>query len=824
MFKNYLQIAWRNLIADRLYSSINILGLAVGLASCLLLFIFIEDETSFDEHWPAAERTYLVQTTYFTTGAEAQTFDVAPGPLKQVLLDYFPDQLESATRMNRQWPIVKTRNDIYEEPLYFADPNTIDILQFDTLAGDLQSTINDNAAIALSEQLAIKYFGNTDAIGEIITIESWGIVKDFRVGAVYANVAHNTNIEGLTALIKIVEEDYLETQPWLFTNWGGGNNMTLITLKPGANIGDINERMEQLVKDKVIVPEFVQETYAQPEDWIAFEAIPLDEMYINQPGRKTNIAIFSGIALVILLIASINFTNLSVARSTRRAKEVALRKVMGASRQQLILQFLGETIFITVIALVLALMLVELALPFYSEFLERDLVFDYLGVNTLAMIGLVLTVGILGGVYPALVLSAFRPARVLKANKSAETSGSLMLRNLLVIAQFSISIALIVCAMVMFAQRQHAMNLEVGYDKDHIVILHGVGREPVAQQSRQKLLREQVLDLPGMKAATYINMFPAMATNWQLGLSFNREDGSQFSETISFRNVDEGFLDTFNAKVITGRYFDLNISSDVRPDFQLLHQNPETRQINTMVNEQAVAHFGFASNEDILGQVLEYRWGDMTIFATVIGVISDINYRTVRESIRPEVYIFVDYGGIGFLAVRFEDAPQRAEQTLLRYWQEQVPELPFVRTYVSEVIERDFQSEQKQALLLAIASSLAVIVSCLGLFGLASFTAERRFKEIGIRKVMGASVLDIVKLLTWQFSKPVLLASFIGCAGAAMLMLSWLQIFPYRISELWVLGSCLTASLLALLIAWLTVGGKATKVAQATPIKALRYE
>lgn len=824
MFKNYLQIAWRNIISDKLYSLINILGLAIGLASCLLLFIFIEDETSFDQQWPAADRTYLMETTFFVPGGEPRSSNTAPGPLKSILPDYFPDHVETTARLNRQWPILTTRNDIYEESLYFADPEVIDILQFETLRGNLSDSINDNAAIALSEQLAIKYFGSLDAIDEVITIDSWGVVKDFRVAAVFKNVGHNTSIEGLSALVKIVEEDYIETQSWIYEDWGGGNNMTLVTLKPGVSVEQINERIEQLVKDRVIVPEFIQETYSQPQDWITFEARPLTDIYLNEPGRKTNIMIFTGIALVILLIASINFTNLSVARSTRRAKEVALRKVMGASRRQLILQFLGETIFLTAIALILALVLVELAMPFYSEFLERDLLFDYLGINTLVMVLLVFVVGILGGIYPAIILSAFRPAKVLKANKSAETSGSLMLRNLLVIAQFAISIALIVCAIVMFAQRQHAMNMEVGYDKDHIVMLHGVGREPVAQPARQKLLREQVMQLPGIKAATYINMFPAMENNWQLGLSFTREDGSRYSQNIHFRNVDEGFLDTFSAEMVAGRYFDINMSQDALPNFQQISENPDLRQINTIVNEEAVKQFGYASNEDMLGKVLEYRWGDITISATVVGVVNNINYRTVRESIQPEVYIFIDYGGIGFLAVRFDDSPQQAEQTLLQYWQQYVPELPFVRTYVSEVIERDFQGEQKQALLLAVASGLAVVVSCLGLFGLASFTAERRFKEIGIRKVMGASVLDIVKLLTWQFSKPVLLASLLGCIAAAILMLNWLQVFPYRISELWVLASCLTASLLALVIAWLTVGGKATKVARATPIKALRYE
>lgn len=823
MFKSYLQIAWRNLLKDRLYSFINVTGLAVGLASCLLLLLFVKDETSFDSFWPDATQIHRVSSTYVNPGMEPNTQLFAAGPVKQAMKDYFGDDLAEIARMNRQWPILKTRDEIYEEPIYIVDPEIIDILSFNVMYGDLSQTINDNASIALSEELANKYFGKTDVLEEIITIESWGVVKDYRVGAVYQNPPHNTHLEGLnSALIKLLEEDYTEEAPWMFENWNNPNNILLFQLTEGVNITKVNNQFDNLVKEKGILPPFLQETFSSPEEWLTLGSTPIVEIYINEPGRQTNIAIFSAIAILILVIACINFTNLSIAKSTRRAKEVALRKVMGASRKQLVFQFLGETLFITSIALIFAMVLVEIAMPFYNQFLERDLLFDYSLGNASAIIALVLCVGMLGGIYPAMVLSGFRPAKVLKANKSTETSGSLMLRNLLVIAQFSISILLIICAMVMYTQRQHAMNMELGYDKDHTLILHGVGREPLSEPSRQQLLQEQISTLPGMLASSYIQMFPATSQFWFVPTTLNREDESQFQQTLHFRNIDEGFLDTFNIALLAGRYFDRNIAQDTPATFQEMNENAELRHINTIINLKAAEQLGFESPSQALGTELEYMFGDMRVYANVVGVIDNVNYRSVREPINAEVYVYNEFGG--FLAVRFTDSPQKAEQTLRQFWKEQVPELPFVRTFVGELIERDFQGEQKRAQLLATASTLAVIVSCLGLFGLASFAAERRVKEIGIRKVMGASVMDIVKLLTWQFSRPVVIACIIGCLSGSILMFSWLQEFPYRISELWILASCLTASAMAIIIAWLTVGGKASKVARATPIKALRYE
>ncbi len=816
MFKNYWQIAWRNLAKDRLYSSINILGLAIGLVSCLMLALFIKDELSFDRFWPDAGRLHVVHTHFNLPGGEAITQQQTPGPLKETMQRYFSQEIAAVGRMNRQWPVIRAGGEIFEEPMYMVDPEVVDVLGLTAVKGDLQQAINDQTAIALSETLATKYYGSTDVLGEVITFEVWGMKKDLQVKAVYQDLPHNTSIEGLSAMIKIHEPDF-DHQQWMLQQWQSTNNTLVLKLNPGVDIAQVEQRLVDMVANNVALPEFIQEQYTEATDWISFSTQPVVDIYLSLPGRQNTLIIFSAIAALILIIACINFTNLSIAKSTRRAKEVALRKVMGASRRQLVVQFISESIFITAIACLLALVMLELAMPAYNAFLERELMIQYSQDNILALVTLILLVGFLGGIYPALVLSGFRPAHVLKANKSAETTGSLRLRNFLVVAQFSISIILIVSSIVMYIQRQYAMSMELGYDAEHIVVLHGVGRAPVDE--RGELIREQIAALPGMLSASLIELFPATEADWSVPAV--QEDGQ--INLLHYKVVDKNFLPTFGIEMVAGRYFDEAIHRDNLPDFQAMMQDPTLRQGNILINETAVAGYGLGNSaEEALGQDITLQFGDMNVTATIVGVVADANYRTVRQEIQPEAYFFGH--NTGFMAVRFTGDPRQAEQTLRQYWQDQVPELPFVRTFVTDLIELDFKDEQKKAQLLAAGSAFAIMVSCLGLFGLASFAADRRIKEIGVRKVMGASVFDIVKLLTWQFSKPVLFACIIGCIGATSLMMHWLRDFPYRIEDWWLLVSCALASVLAVMIAWLTIGGKAARVAQAKPIEALRYE
>jgi len=819
MFKNYLLIAFRNLFKNKLYSAINILGLAIGLGACLMLILFIIDENQYDQFWTDADNIYRIESSIQSPGNEPFGNGDVSGKAKQALLNYFSEDISTATRFVQEWPIIAVGDSVFEEPIYLTDPETADIFDIEVLTGDLKQTLNDNRSIALSQELAIKYYGSTDVIGKVLTIAQSNSKYDYRVGAVYKKLPRNTVIS-FNALIKLNEDDFVE-QPWMFNNWLATRTTTYFKLKPGIDIENINKNLVRFVTDNVAVPDYWSDQYSIATEFFSLATQPIQEIYLNYPNKKSNLIIFAAIAILILVTACINFTNLSIARSTRRAREVAMRKVLGASQKQLIIQFLGETIFIALIALVVGVALAELLMPAYNSFLGRDLLIAYSDGYTLAvMLCLVLFTGVIGGIYPAFILSAFRPGEILKANKSTNASGSATLSNILVIFQFIVSISLIICSVVIYAQRDHASNLELGYDKDHIVILHGVGRETLVP--RQEVIQQQIKDLPGIISASYIDLFPSTGAIRTTELTIKGETNLT-KHVASFKEIDFEYQDTFDTKLLAGRMFDQEFGRDITVSREQFEQEPGPFEVNILINALAVKQFGFgAKPDDALGKTIQFDW-NKRVNATIIGVIANTNYQTVREPLKPEVY-FLDADNAGFIAVHFTGSPIEVEKILKNYWQENISDVPFVRTFVSDTIEAQFVEEERMSIMLAVASSLAVIVACMGLFGLASLTAERRTKEIGLRKVMGANVSDIVKLLVWQFSKPIVIASLLASIGSFWAMSLWLEQFPYRIEVWFIVPVCLAASCLAIAIAWLTVGSNAIKVARAKPIKALRYE
>ena len=810
----------RNLIKNRLYSAINIFGLAVGLGACLLLFLFINDETQFDQFWTDADRIYRIDSSIQSPGREPYGGGYVSGKTRETLLNYFSQDISSATRFLEQYPIIQLAdNKVFEEPIYLTDADTADIFDIEVITGDLKQTLTDNRSIALSKELAIKYYGSTDILGKVLSIAQFNSKHDYRVGAVYKKLPYNT-VVSFNALIKINEDDF-KNEPWMLDNWMSPNTVTYFKLKPNANISTINNQLAALIEEHISVPDYWAEQYNKATEFFSFGVQPITEIYLAYPNVRNNINIFGAIAILILVIACINFTNLSIAKSTRRAREVAMRKVVGASRKQLIIQFLGESIVIALIALIVGVALVELTLPAYNDFIGRELSIGYGDSFTISiMLALVSFAGVVGGIYPALILSNFKPAAILSANKTMKGSGNFTLSNLLVIFQFVVSISLIICAAVIYAQRDHAANMELGYDKDQIVILHGVGRETL--QPRQNVIREQIKKLPNIQSATYIRMFPATGAERTTEVTVSG-DKELTKHQISFKEVDFDFQDTFNIKLLAGRTFSKEIGRDQTPSNEQWDNEPGPFEVNIVINEMAVKQLGLGNTPaDALGKVIELA-NRKPFYATIVGVFSNINYRTVRDALKPELYMLNREGG-GFLAVRFSGSPIESEKILKDFWQENITDIPFVRTFVDDLVQQHFTGEQRMSFMLSVASSLAVFVACLGLFGLANFTAERRTKEIGLRKVMGANVSDIVKLLVWQFSKPVFIASVIASLLSFFLMAKWLEDFPYRI-ELWVIiPICCIASLSAMLMAWLTIGGNAFKVARARPVKALRTE
>ncbi|GHF19938.1 ABC transporter permease [Kordiimonas sediminis] len=828
MFQNYVNIAFRNLFKHKLYSLINILGLGVGLAACILITMFVRDELNYDTFWSNADSIQRMHTTFNVPGREPFVTVVAMGPAKEAITTYFDEEIEYSTRFNGLRPIVKIGDKSFDENVHWTDPETAEIFDFDMISGDMRETLRDTSSIAINETMAKKYFGDQDPMGKVMTLTVYGLQRDYRVTAVFRDLPHNTVLD-FQALVKIVESDFEENFSFLFSQWFSVNNNLFFKLRDGVNPERVTARWDEFADNGVALPLQSLREGTKPSDFIKFSSMPIKDIQLNAvgggemkpTGSMMNVIIFSSIAALILVIASINFMNLATAKSTQRAREVALRKVLGASRVQLLFQFLGESILLALCGLVLGLVLVELTSPLYSDFIGKDLVFSYVDPFNLSIIvGLVLTVGIVGGIYPAAVISGFRPAQVLKANKSAETSGSAALRSGLVIFQFAISIALIIAAAAVYGQQKYATNIDPGFNRENLIAIPGVSRRGMVEN--QQAFKEEVLRLPGVVSAAYSFDRPSTGNESNVSVTIPGAETDQ-SILIGRQDIDFDFVSTYQIKLLAGRLYDRNVARDSWPSTEGVEAG-QILEANILVNKTALAKLGFGTPEEAIGRVIrigrgEQRQQDMTI----IGVLDDTKFQSVRRQMRPELYPLSDSSYLN-LTVRYSgDGAAMADQ-IRAIWERIAPDVPFNFEFVTESVLQEFTEEERTATLLAVFSGLAVLVACLGLYGLASFTAERRTKEIGVRKVMGATVLDIVRLLLWQFSRPVLIANLIAWPVALWGLSSWLEEFPYRMDFWMLLPMCAGAGAIALIIAWGTVGGNAAKVARRNPITALRYE
>jgi putative ABC transport system permease protein len=545
------------------------------------------------------------------------------------------------------------------------------------------------------------------------------------------------------------------------------------------------------------------------------------------PGNdRRTIATFAVIALLILGMAVVNFTNLATARASQRAREVALRKVLGANRRQLIIQFVGESILISTASMILALALVELLVKPFANFLDADLTLNYIGEGGILLPAILLTllVGVVSGLYPAFFLSRFQPAQVLKANRSAaETPGSGRLRTALVVLQFAVSIGLIICTAVIYGQTVYARSVDPGYKRDHILQVEEMGRAQLYPMG--EMIVNQMKRIPGVTAASMADLGIATSNTNNAGII---PPGSNKQVLIGQYNVGAEYLDAMGLTLKAGRWFDSSRPMDDTtipyPEDLNVEKAIAARGINVVVNELAVQRLGFKSPQDAIGktvksELLSPEAGMINI--NIIGVVGNSRFRTVRTPIEPIMFRKVTTGA-AWMMIRYNGDPATVKAAVERQWKQITNEVPFNAKFSEDVIAELYEQEDARAQMFAAFSLLAVIIGCLGLFGLAAFTAERRTKEIGIRKVLGARTRDIVRLLVWQFSRPVIVANIIAWPVAWWMMRDWLNQFDDRIT----LGPApfVAAALIALTIAIVTVISHAFKVARANPIHALRYE
>jgi putative ABC transport system permease protein len=826
MFKNYLTTAYRHLLRYKLDSLLNISGLVIGLTAALLITLFIRHEISYDGFWKDSQRLYRIQTRWVMQGRDDINIVNSPGPLKAAFENYFPNEIQAAARLNFRTPVVYVDSESYADPVSFADPEILDIFDFEIVAGDARAALRGNASIILNEMLARKYFGDADAIGKTLTLDNGYLKRDYQVLAVMRDLPLNTHLD-IQALIRIDESDYVDNSgKWMFSSWNSASNHTYFKLHEGNAIEDLNKRIDDFTDASLTVSK------GKPSDVNKFNTIAVTDIHLRseeagnmKPGGDSDIVYaFGVIALLIVIVATINYINLTTARAGQRVREISIRKVMGARRGQLIFQQLGESTLFVGLALLLTVLLVELALPFLNNMLQLGLVLE-LG-DPLILIGLLstlLVIGGLSGIYPALILSSSRPSDNLRATTSSSTKGAVRTRNILVVFQTAVTVGLVVATTVVYAQLTYFRLLDRGFEPDQLLVVQGVSRSGISDQ--QEAFRQLVEGLPGVTTAALSYEAPTKYSENNTRVRIPGESEEK-SYPLGSTSVDLHYLQALQVPLLAGRFYQAEMALDQSPQRDALIASGLV-QGNIVINDRAVDALGLGTPEQALGRTIETRYEfDNGVMAkahlTVIGVIGNANLHSAKKTFRPEVYELDS--NYNHLLVRYTGTSSEVLSGIQDIWSEMTPSEPFEYFYVDQALEEEFQSEASQANIFLSFALLAMVIGCLGLYGLAAFVTECRRREIGIRKILGARVRDIITLLFGQFSWLVLAANLMAWPVAYLLMSDWLLQYPFRIGNGWIVVICFLAGLLASVVVVMTVGTQAWSVARANPIKAIRHE
>jgi putative ABC transport system permease protein len=824
MIKTYVNSAINNLLGDKLYSGINILGLAFGLAATILIALYVLDETSYDKQWNNADRIYRVNTQPFTPGGAFVPTAATAMPVMPALQQYFPDAIQDGTRFMALDSEVLVGTARFEETINRVDTGFADMFELDVLAGNLGDALSQPSRLALRFDVAERFFGAEQPsalIGRVLTATYNGVARDYQVAAVYRFPAGNTVLD-LPALTLLD----VTTLPPVYGNWGAFTMTSYVQLREGASVDAVAAGMREFTDQNAILPAVQTGPGVKPSDRLRFELQNISAIHLNSPfdtsragGNQTVVIAFTAIAVLILLIGIINFTILSTAKATKRAKESALRKTVGASRGQLIGQFLGESCCVVFPAMLVSCVLVELLLPVFEAMVGKSLQIGWFAPQTLlALLAVYAVVSILGGLYPALVLSRFRPATTLRAARVTEGRGALSLRTLLVVFQFGVSIALIIATGVIFMQVRYAMNRDPGFNRDNLLIIDNLFARADINAAKQTL-KTRLLSLDGVTSVALSSHQPTQTRGFaNMSSPYTVPGQDSGPQSITTLSLDADFFSTYQTEIVAGRAFSLELDQPAEIFPQQQGAGPMPSKV--MLNESAARLLGFANPAAAVNS--QVRFGANNEM-TIIGVAADTNFYTLNALPRPEVYSFSP-GFTDVLSLRFEGDPQALTTQVAGIWRELMGDAELSSSFVAQNMAAEFARERVEAQLLVSFALLAIGIACLGLYGSAAFTVERRTKEIGIRKVMGAEVREIVRLLLWQFSRPVLLANMLAWPVALWAMLTWLQRFPYRIDALILIPLCVIAGFVALSIAWITVGTTTARVATRNPLLALRYE
>ncbi|WAC14938.1 ABC transporter permease [Dyadobacter pollutisoli] len=788
MLKNYFKIAWRNIVRQKAYSILNIAGLSIGMACSILILLWVQNELSYDRFHTRANQLFRL-----TCSAGDFKAAVSPAGMARGLQAQLP-QVKGGVRMSKPSPMLFEVGEkkVEEKRVFYADSNFLEVFSFPLLAGNVATALSDPGAILITEETAKKYYGTADAVGKTVRINNH---DNFTIAGVLANTPSNSHLQ----FDAIIPMKTMASWNWDLKNdtWGNFNFYTYLELdeKTAASAPAQQKLLQQIGK---MFKEHGEEIK------IDFQLQPLTDIHLHSnlqidvPGHGNiqYVNVFFIVALFILAVACINFMNLATARSERRAKEVGLRKVVGANRYQLVFQFLGESLLFSFLSLVIAIGIVYLLLPVFTMLTEKTLAIHLLdGKLLMSLLGIAVLTGLVSGSYPALFLSGFAPVKVLKG-KMRVAGGNLLFRNALVVTQFVVAIVLLVGTAVVYKQLDFIKKRNLGFDKSNLLYLPMTGELGEKRQA----LKASLAQNPLTENFTVISDLPTKLESGTVDVVW---DGQTTRNQVVFPSldVDENFVKVFKSQVLAGRSFDKAFSGD---------------SSNYMINEKAMQIMGMNTNNAV-GQPLTF--GDTK--GTIIGVVKDFHFKSLQYAMEPLILRLNKWGGV----VMVRTTAGNNEQTIKALEKINArlnPAFPFTFGFLGKDLDNLYRSEQQMGSIFNLFAGLAIFISCLGLYGLSAFMAEQRTKEIGVRKVLGATVAGVVSLLSQDFMKLILIAIVIASPIAWYAMNKWLQGFAYQTTlEWWIIA---LAAVLAAGIALFTISFQSIKAALMNPVTSLRSE
>lgn len=791
MLKNYFKTTWRNLMKNKMFSFINILGLTIGVTVCMMIFLFIMNEFSVDKFHKNGKQIYRVMRTF------DQSRQAAPwlsGPYATALLNDFHGEIKKAVRVMPSNDLISFGNISFnEKKVYLADSDFFSLFSFPLLRGNPSTALKEPNSIVLTETTAKKYFRNIDsAMGKVVEMDK---DKQLKVTAIAKDVPSNSHL--YFDLVVPLSNWYNE--PW-FNVWINNNNFTYVQLDEQTSKAQLEKQFPQFMH------KYMEKELQQLGAQFSLSLLPLKDVYFSaggdfdpiKHGDKTVVFIFLSIAILILLIACINFMNLSTIRAVERSKEVGLRKVLGALRNHLVWQFIGESILITLIACLFSICFLELLMPFYNNLLGYTLTVSWSALPIyLFLIGVIVIVGFLAGSYPAFFLSAFKPIESLRGKLKLGKGGSLF-RQTLVVIQFSISVLLIVGTIIIMKQMNYVKDKELGYDKEHVIVV------PIDNGDFYNHLLTFKNELQNKNNIVSVSLMSGEPGGFFDQHTFNAEGQHEIWKSRT-EFADFEFAKTLGIKIIAGRDFSPQFGTDTTDA--------------VLINRTAAMKLGFTPQQAI-GKWIKNTFRDSTR-RKVIGVVEDFNFLSLKEKMDALVISPSEDRRVAVIRIKSGNI-RSAISTIRDEYTKVAPMYPFEYSFLDQKFNELYKTDMRQQTILTVFAGLAIFVACLGLFGLASFNATKRFKEIGVRKVLGSSVQNIVVLLSKDLLKPVIIATFIALPVGYWAMNKWLQNFAYKTSfEWWIF---LLAALITFGISLMTVSIKAIRAAVANPVKSLRTE